>query len=100
MEMWNEYLDLLKSAGNVIEQTWAPESAEVRAMLCRQLAMNLSQGYFLLCQSDADHPDWAPFENSVFLLQPNPDAVYYYAPVRGDGTYRVRGERGTAPVVG
>jgi hypothetical protein len=36
----------------------------------------------------------------VFLLQPNPDAVYYYVPVSGTGTYRITGERGNAPVVG
>ena len=41
-----------------------------------------------------------PFENSVFLAQPNPDAVYYYSPVDGSGTYRVTGERGNAPVAG
>jgi hypothetical protein len=100
LELWNRYVDLLKPAGELIAGTWAPGNPQVQAELCRQLAMNLSQGYFLHCQSDANHPDWAPFENSVFLLQPNPDAVYYYAPVSGDGTYRIVGERGNAPVVG
>ena len=92
MELWNEYVDLLKPAGDLISKTWAPQSDKAKAELCRQLAMNLSQGYFLLCQSDANHPEWSPFENSVFLLQPNPDAVYYYAPVSGQGTYRIVGE--------
>jgi hypothetical protein len=100
LESWNRYVDLLKPAGELIAKTWAPDNPQVQAELCRQLAMNLSQGYFLHCQSDAHHPDWAPFENSVFLLQPNPDAVYYYAPVSGNGTYRIVGERGNAPVVG
>ena len=100
MKLWNDYVDLLKPAGEVIARTWAPQSAKAQAELCRQLAMNVAQGYFLYFQSDPDHPDWAPFENSVFLLQPNPDAVYYYAPVSGDGTYRIVGERGNAPVAG
>ena len=86
MERWNEYVDLLKPAGELIAKTWAPDNPQVQADLCRQLAMNLSQGYFLYCQSTPQHPDWAPFENSVFMLQPNPDAVYYYSPVSGDGT--------------
>jgi hypothetical protein len=43
----------------------------------------------------AEHPDWIPFLNSVFLLQPNPDDTYYYTPVRGDAVYRIVGERGT-----
>ncbi len=72
----------------------------VQADLCRQLAMNLSQGYFLYFQSTPEHPDFAPFENSVFMLQPNPDAVYHYAPVSGSGTYRIVGERGSVPVAG
>lgn len=100
MEKWNRYVELLKPAGELIAKTWAPNDPQVQADLCRQLAMNISQGYFLYCQSTPQHPDWAPFENSVFMLQPNPDAVYYYAPVSGHGTYRICGERGNAPVVG
>lgn len=100
MKLWDQYVDLLKPAGELIGQTWAPDSAKAQAELCRQLAMNISQGYFLHCQSDPAHPDWAPFLNSVFALQPNPDAVYHYAPVSGEGTYRIIGNRGTLPVVG
>lgn len=100
MKLWNEYVDLLRPAGELIAKTWAPDSSQLQADLCRQLAMNLSQGYFLYCQATTAHPDFAPFENSVFLLQPNPDAVYHYAPVAGDGVYRVVGQRGTVPVAG
>jgi hypothetical protein len=100
LHQWSEYVDLLKPAGELIAKTCAPDSPQVQADLCKQLAMNIAQGYFLYFQSDAKHPDWAPFENSVFMLQPNPDAVYYCAPVSGDGVYRVIGERGDAPVVG
>jgi hypothetical protein len=100
MKLWNEYLEQLKPAGEVIARTWAPQSEKAQAELCRQLAMNLSQGYFLHCQSTPEHPDWAPFLNSVFLLQPNPDAVCYYAPVSGKGSYRIVGDRGNAPVAG
>lgn len=100
MKLWNDYVDLLRPAGELIAKTWAPDSPQVQADLCRQLAMNLSQGYFLYCQATPEHPDFAPFENSVFLLQPNPDAVYHYAPVAGDGVYRVVGHRGTVPVAG
>jgi len=97
---WSHYVDLLKPAEQLLDRTWGPHDEQARADLYRQLLMNIAQGYFLYFQSDPDHPDWAPFENSVFLAQPNPDAVYYYAPVRGDGAYRIVGERGDAPVVG
>jgi hypothetical protein len=98
--IWSDYVDLLKPAGDLVQLTWGPHSDQTRTEVYRQLLMKIAQGYFLYFQSDPDYPDWAPFENSVFLAQPNPDAVYYYAPVRGDGVYRVVGERGNAPVVG
>ncbi|KHK89115.1 DUF1214 domain-containing protein [Novosphingobium malaysiense] len=97
---WDQYVDLLKGHESILAQTVAPQDEQLRADLLRQFAMNLSQGYFLLFQADPDYPEFVPFENSTFLLQPNPDAVYYYTRVDGAGTYRVRGQRGTAPVVG
>jgi hypothetical protein len=40
-----------------------------------------------------------PLWNSVFLLQPNPDDVYYYAPLDGTKRYRIVGDRGTIRMV-
>jgi hypothetical protein len=97
---WAEYVDLLKDAAALESIVWEPGDEALRAALYRQFAMNLAQGYFLYFQADPVHPDWAPFENSVFLAQPNPDAVYYYSAVSGEGVYRVNGERGNAPVAG
>ena len=97
---WSTYVDLMKSAADLEKELWLPNDETLRAALYRQFAMNLSQGYFLYFQSTPDHPDWMPFEHSVFLAQPNPDAVYYWAPVSGDGVYRITGQRGNAPVVG
>ncbi len=100
MKTWSEYVDLLKPAADVAKLSSAACGDTVAAAHYRQLVMNIAQGYFLHFQSTVDHPEFAPFENSVFLAQPNPDAVYYYAPVDGNGTYRVVGERGNAPVAG
>lgn len=100
MKDWPEIADLLKGAETLLARTARPDDPLLKAQLWRQFAMNLAQGYFLLFQSTPDHPEFAPFENSVFLAQPNPDAVYYYAPVDGRGVYRVTGERGNAPVAG
>lgn len=96
---WSDYVDLLKPADDLRTLTLKPESEPLRAELYRQFLMNLSQGYFLYFQSTPDHPDWAPFLNSVFLLQPNPDDTYLFAPVRGDAVYRVRGERGSVKIL-
>lgn len=100
MQDWSDYVDLLKPAADIFGSGTAPTDENLRANFYRQLAMNLSQGYFLIFQTDARYPEWVPFENSAFLLQPNPDAVYYYSAVDGAGIYRVSGQRGTSPVTG
>lgn len=96
---WSEYVDLLKPAAGLRGLLLDPESEQLRAELYRQLVMNVSLGYFLYFQSSPEHPDWAPFLNSVFLLQPNPDDTYLLAPVRGEGVYRISGTRGTVKLL-
>jgi hypothetical protein len=95
LKNWNEYIDMLRAGGDLMPLTWEPHSDQLRAEVYRQILMNLSVGYFLFFQADADHPDFTPYFNSVFLLQPNPDDTYYLAPIRGDAAYRVVGERGS-----
>ena len=96
---WDEYVDLLRSAGELNALTFAPENDQLRAELYRQFAMNIALAYFMYFQADATHPDWNPFLNSVFLLQPNPDDVYVNAYVDAAGTYRIVGERGTVKLL-
>lgn len=100
LKAWSDYVDSLKPAGDVLAQTWFPDDEQNRADLYRQLVMNIAQGYFWYFQATPEHPDWMPFENSVFMLQPNPDAVYHLAPVEGRGTYRIVGDRGSNKVMG
>lgn len=100
MKSWSEYLELMQPAGALAEDPPGDDGEQAQADVYRQLAMNIAQGYFVYFQATAEHPDFMPFENSVFLAQPNPDAVYYYTPVDGNGVYRVVGERGNAPVAG
>lgn len=97
---WGDYVDLLKSAGGLLARVGGADRDQVRADLQRQFVMNLAQGYFLYFLADPNFPEFLPFENSAFLAQPNPDGVYYYAGVSGDGVYRIVGERGTSPVAG
>jgi hypothetical protein len=95
---WSEFADLLKPAEQLIEETTAPVDAQLRADLRRQLAMNAAQAYFLIFGTDPQYPEFVPFENSVFLLQPNPDAVYHYTQIDPLGKYRITGRRGNAIV--
>jgi hypothetical protein len=92
---WKAYLGMLESAGDLTALTEYPESEQLRAELYRQLQMNLSLGYFMYFGASADHPDWLPFLNPVFMLQPNPDDMYLFTPVDGRGCYRIVGERGS-----
>lgn len=82
-------------AGKLWARTWAPDNEQIRAELHRQIMMNLSLGYFVYFQSTPDHPEFMPFLNSVYLLQPNPDDTYHTAHIGGDGVYRISGDRGS-----
>jgi len=90
-----EHLGGLATAVAQLNNTWRPDDPEYRAGIYEQIMMNLSYAYFAYFHGDAEHPDWAPLWNPAFRDQPNPDDIYLYANIRGDLTYRVRGNRGT-----
>jgi len=82
-----EYLGGLEGAVRQLTNTWRPNDPEYRADVYRQIMMNLSYAYFVYFHADAEHPDWAPLWNPVYLMQPNPDDIYLYSPIRGDLKY-------------
>jgi hypothetical protein len=92
---WSDYVDILKSQGNLLELTWKPGDEAYRADVYSQLFSNLSYAYFQYFQSNGDHPEFMPLWNSMYRFQPNPDDVYYYAPLDGRRRYRIVGDRGT-----
>jgi hypothetical protein len=94
-----DYLTGLEDAVAQLANTWRPDDPEYRVDLYRQVMMNLSYAYFAYFHADPEHPDWAPLWNPVYTLQPNPDDIYLYCPVRGDLTYRVSGNRGTVKMI-
>jgi hypothetical protein len=98
-QAWAACLDVLKRADALPALSWAPDDPQLQAEIYRQVLMDLALAYFVYFQSDPDHPEFAPFLNSVFLLQPNPDDTYFYAPVDGRGTYRLSGERGSVRIL-
>lgn len=95
LKPWTYYLDAMRGAGDLIERTWRPQDEQYRADLYRQLMMNIGYAYFQYFQSNEVNPDFMPLWNSVFMLQPNPDDVYLWAPIQGDLRYRITGDRGT-----
>ncbi len=94
-----EYLTDIEAAVPLLANTWRPDDAHYRADFYRQIVMSLSFSYFAHFHADPEHPDWAPLWNPVYTLQPNPDDIYLYSPVRGDLTYRVQGNRGTVALL-
>jgi len=90
-----DYLGDLDLAVKELVNTWRPNDPRYRADIYRQAMMNLSYSYFAYFHADPEHPDWSPLWNPVYLQQPNPDTIYLYAPLRGDLTYKVSGNRGT-----
>jgi hypothetical protein len=93
------YLADLEAASHQIANTWRPDDPAYRADVYRQIMMNLSYAYFAYFHADPEHPDWAPLWNPVYLLQPNPDDIYLYCPLRGDLKYRVSGNAGTVKLL-
>jgi hypothetical protein len=94
-----EYLTGLEEAVKELSNTWRPEDPHYRADIYRQAMMCLSYSYFVYFHATAEHPDWAPLWNPVYTLQPNPDDLYLYSPIRGDLHYKVSGNRGTVKIL-
>ncbi len=82
VEEFFSYLEPLKDAVRELANTWRPNDPAYRANLFRQVMMNLSFGYFVYFNADAEHPDWSPLYNPVFACQPNPDDIYLLSPIR------------------
>jgi hypothetical protein len=94
-----DYLGALEGAVAELANTWRPDDPAYRADVYRQAMASFSYSYFAFFHADAEHPDWAPLWNPVFTLQPNPDDIYTYSPIRGDLRYRVSGNRGTVRIL-
>ena len=94
-----EHLTELEEAVAELANTWHPEDPRYRADIYRQTMMSLSYSYFAYFHATPEHPDWAPLWNPVYTLQPNPDDLYLYSPLRGDLHYRVSGNRGTVKII-
>lgn len=89
----------LESAIAERANTWRPDDPAYLADIFRQTMTSLSFSYFVYFHATPEHPDWAPLWNPVYTLQPNPDDLYLYAPLRGDLSYKVSGNRGTVKVL-
>jgi hypothetical protein len=93
------YLTELEGAVAELANTWRPDDEHYRADVYRQTMASLSYSYFAYFHATPEHPDWSPLWNPVYTLQPNPDDLYLYSPLRGDLSYRVSGKRNTVHIL-
>jgi hypothetical protein len=71
------------------------ESAERDALAHESLAAVLWGALEFYLTEDFDKPRFSPIVTPFRKWSDNPDARYYFAPIRGDGAYRIRGRRGS-----
>lgn len=71
------------------------ESAEEDALAHESLAAVLSGALEFYLTEDFDKPQLTPIVSPRRKWSDNPDARYYFAPLRGDGAYRIKGRRGS-----
>ena len=73
---------------------------QLRREMYRMIYAGISIGYFGRFLGDRDHPDFWPMLTMAHpFWAPNPDNVYYLAPIDSAGIYHLTGFRGTVPIV-
>lgn len=94
---WRDLVDALRAAERLVDEC-VPATPAMRAEGWRYLTRFFSAGA-LLCVELAD-PDWPELQRMVDTTCSwgidNPDCIYLYAPIRGDASYRLRGDAGSA----
>jgi hypothetical protein len=95
---WEEALSRLQPvAKRLAEKLRDPEDEQARQELYKMMMSAVVGGYVGLVYNDPDYPEWVPMlSNALNFAAPVPDFVYTYAPIRGEGTYRVAGHRGSS----
>jgi hypothetical protein len=94
---WQDYMAELRAAGEAgIGGVYRKDNDQDRQDAWNILFGQIARGYLAEVTVDPDHPEFVPSYNTGFnIAAPNPDYVYYRAPLNGTGTYRLRGNKGT-----
>lgn len=97
-EMWRELVGRLSDLESLVLANETPASAQDRAEGWRYLLRFLAAGIRVtIAAGDPDYPELGRMtENSVSWGLDNPDCNYSWSRIRGDATYRVAGNLGTA----
>lgn len=95
---WDSFCDQLKEAGNMVFRDTTPTHDIDRAKGFRLLARNISLALqFKLENTDPDFPELLHYFDPIRKQGgDNTDALYVGAPINGEHSYRISGQRGTA----
>lgn len=95
---WDAFCDQLKTAGDLVFRDTTPAHDIDRAKGFRLLARNIALGLqFQLENNDPDFPELLHYFDPLRKQGgDNTDALYVGAPINGEHTYRISGQRGTA----
>lgn len=98
---WNDYLARWAPvADRLVARLRDPGDVRDRQELYAMMLSALAGGHFGLVANDPDYPEFVPMlSQALNFAAPVPDFVYTYAPIRGEGTYRVTGHRGSSRFV-
>lgn len=96
-QVWDDFCDTLKRAGQLVLRPEAPISPLDRAEGFRYLSRLLRIGLEMhLEYADPDFPGFlAPSHETGKIGADNPDNLYLMARINGRNRYRIRGERGS-----
>lgn len=101
-QLWEEYCDALKHAGQLLKRPEAPRDAFNQAEGMRYLSRMVRAGLEALVE--AAEPEFPAFlaslaTGTIKMGADNPDNHYQTARIKGTLEYRVRGSRGTVPTI-
>ena len=96
-QVWNDFCDALKDAGQVVLRPEVPDNAFDKALGYRYLAALLRGGLEMsLHFADPQYPDFFRLaDETKKLLNDNPDNYYQNCVIDGRFDYRITGTRGT-----
>lgn len=93
---WHDYLGALGSLRAWADRGTLAHDSQLRQEAVQQLAMTVSQAYFVLFSQRPDAPQLVTFTNPIVNSATNPDFMYSYAAVDARRIYRLSGTRGSS----
>ncbi|MEO8723049.1 MAG: DUF1214 domain-containing protein [Sphingobium sp.] len=99
--VWRAFVDALAEAGSDVYRAADPgRTLDEQTQVTQAMVWDLVGELQSLANLDRDHPTWTSLLNGASRrFNANADATYAVAYIRGSGTYRVSGRRGTTKMM-